>query len=355
MLAEWTASRRRRGKGNLSPLVLALTVVGCGPLGYYGQAISGGAGMLLQRRAIEAVLERPDTSPELANRLRLVQELRAFAGEELALPVGDAFSHYVDLERPYAVWNVVAAPELSIEPLTWCFPVAGCVSYRGYFSERAARDFAARLERDGFDVAVQGAAAYSTLGWFADPVLSTFVGYPEPDLAALLFHELAHREVYVRDDTTFNESFATAVEEEGLRRWLERSPLAGGMDSYRARRRAEGELVRRVLSCRERLAEVYAAATSGEEKRAEKRRLLAALRAGADDPELGPHGPWLGQELNNAHLASMGEYRALVPFFQRLLAEHGGDLPGFYAAVAELAELPAEARPIVVSAVGGGG
>jgi len=347
---------RRRGRnGNLSSLLLVLALAGCGPLGYYGQAISGGAGLLLQRRAIEAVLERPDTSPELARRLRLVQELRVFAREELALPVGDAFSHYVDLERPYAVWNVVATPELSVEPLTWCFPVAGCVSYRGYFSERTAKGFAARLEREGLDVAVQGAAAYSTLGWFADPVLSTFVGYPEPDLAALLFHELAHREVYVRDDTTFNESFATAVEEEGLRRWLERSPLAGGMDSYRARRSAEGELVRRVLSCRERLADVYAAAASGEEKRAEKGRLLAELRAGANDPELGPYGAWLGQELNNAHLASIGEYRALVPFFQALLAEHGGDLMRFYEAVAGLAELPAETRPIATSAVGGGG
>jgi predicted aminopeptidase len=172
------------------------------------------------------------------------------------------------------------------------------------------------------------------------------VEFPDPDLAALLFHELAHRQLYVRDDTTFNESFATAVEEEGLRRWLERSSLgAEGMDSYRARRAAEEELVARVLECRARLAAIYAGAGSREEKVAAKRRLLADLRAGAEDPALGHFGPWLDRELGNAHLASLGEYRGLVPYFQSLLASHRGDLPAFYRAAAAIAALPAAQRP----------
>lgn len=345
-----TADRRRGGRGGLSPCVLALALAGCGPLGYYGQAITGGARVLLQRRPIESVLRQPDTPAELADRLRLVQRLRAFAREELALPVGAAYSHYVELERSWAVWNVVATPELSVEPLTWCFPVAGCVSYRGYFSEARARRFAGRLRRAGHDVAVEGAAAYSTVGWFADPVLSTFVEYPEPDLAALLFHELAHRAVYVRDDTTFNESFATAVEEEGLRRWVERSGVLAVLEGYRTRRAAESELVRRVLACRDRLAALYASAASEEQKRAGKRRLLGELRSGAGDPELGPYGAWLDRELGNAHLAAIGEYRTLVPFFQALLAEHGGDLEGFYEAVAALAALPAPERTAALEA-----
>ncbi|MEZ5332770.1 MAG: aminopeptidase [Thermoanaerobaculia bacterium] len=273
-----------------------------------------------------------------------------------ALPVGKAFSQYVDLDRPYAVWNVVAAPELSVEPITWCFPVAGCVTYRGYFSEQGARRFATRLEEEGLDVAVQGVSAYSTLGWFADPVLSTFVSYPEPDLAALLFHELAHREVYVRDDTTFNESFATAVEEEGLRRWLQAvGGAADEMETYQDRIAAEGELARRVLACRQRLAELYASPVSDEDKRAGKARLLAELSAGADDPELGPWGAWLAGPLDNADLASIGEYRSLVPSFRRLLAENAGDLPSFYAAVGELARLPAQRRQQRLAAEGPAG
>lgn len=333
-------------------MLIALLLTGCGSLRYYGQVLSGGARVLLERRPIDEVLASAETPPELAERLRLVERLRRFAGEELSLPVGGAFSQYADLDRPYAVWNVVAAPELSVEPVTWCFPVAGCVSYRGYFTERGARRFAGRLAADGLDVAVQGAAAYSTLGWFADPVLSTFVGYPEPDLAALVFHELAHREVYVRDDTTFNESFATAVEEEGVRRWLEARNDAEGLGAYRSRREAEAELTRRVLECRRRLAEVYAGPASDERKRAEKRRLLAELRADADDPRLGPYGSWLAGDLNNASLASVGEYRAMVPAFRRLLADRGGDLRAFYAAVSELAELPADRRALRMESAG---
>lgn len=337
--------RAVRPVGGLLPLLGAFVLLAaCGPLPYYAQALSGGARVLLERRSIEAMLRSPDTPRKLADRLRLVEELRRFAAEELALPVGKAFSQYADLDRPYAVWNVVAAPELSVDPVTWCFPVAGCVSYRGYFSQRGAQRFAERLEKKGLDVAVQGVSAYSTLGWFADPVLSTFAAYPEPDLAALIFHELAHREVYVRDDTTFNESFATTVEEEGLRRWLDSRGESEGMEAYRLRRASEDELIRRVLACRDRLAELYASDATDEAKRAEKRRLLDRLSAGAADPELGPWGDWLAGPLDNADLASIGEYRGLVPFFQRLLAGREGDLPAFYAAVSELARLPAEER-----------
>ncbi|MEM7355613.1 MAG: aminopeptidase, partial [Acidobacteriota bacterium] len=199
-----------------APLLALLLLTSCSNLGYYGQAAWGQTKILLGRRSIDRLAADPKTPQALREKLQTVQAIRRFAARELLLPADGSYRTYVELpasaaggRRTAVVWNVVVAPELSIEPLTWCFPVAGCVAYRGYFSEARARRFADRLQRQGYDVAVAGAAAYSTLGWFEDPVLSTVIDYSDVDLAGLLFHELAHQLLYVQDDTRFNESFAT--------------------------------------------------------------------------------------------------------------------------------------------------
>jgi len=321
---------------------VALAATSCAGLGYYGQAAWGQMRLLVARRPIETVIRDPSTPAALRAKLATVQRLRRFAVEGLGLPDNGSYRGYVELDRPFVVWNVVAAPELSVEPRVWCFPVAGCVSYRGYFSEDRARRFAERLRRQGYDVDVGGVAAYSTLGWFRDPLLSTVIDYPEPDLAGLIFHELAHQEVYVKDDSPFDESFATTVEIEGVRRWLQASGAEpDAVERYRRSKQRYDELVALALAYRDRLQEVYASPASDDEKRRRKREILGELRAANRDPD---YAEWFAQDLNNAHLASIGAYNDFVPAFQALLAENDGDLPRFYDAVRELAGLEPEAR-----------
>jgi predicted aminopeptidase len=345
---------RRRILAAVVLLGFLALAAGCGSLGYYAQAVRGGLAIACRKRPIAHLLADPAVEPGLKARLRSVQELRDFAVRELALPDDASYRSYADLGRPYATWTVVAAPELSIEPLSWCFPVAGCVSYRGYFSRAGAERFAARLAAQGHDVDVGGVAAFSTLGWFADPVLNTFVELPEADLAGLLFHELAHQVAYVRDDTTFNESFATAVELAGVGRWLAARGRAGEIEAFRLAQAREDEVARLVLAFRARLAEAYAAPQGAGWKRARKAEILAELRrayrARAETWGGSRHEGWFDAGLNNARLASFGAYHELVPDFEALLARQEGDLSRFYAEVRRLARLPAAQRQVVLPA-----
>ena len=207
---------------SLALLPLLFVLCSCESIGFYAQAARGQFSLVRDREPIEELVKAAQLDASTKEKLHLVMRLREFASTELAMDVGDSYSSYVDLQRPYVVWNVTAAPEFAIEPKTWCFPIAGCVSYRGYFAKRDAEDKAAALRSLGYDVYLRGVGAYSTLGWFDDPVLNTFVSRSEQNLAALLFHELSHRQLYVKDDTQFNESFATAVAIESLSRWFSR-------------------------------------------------------------------------------------------------------------------------------------
>ncbi len=351
-------SRRRRLFGLAAVLLLAVLAANCGSLRYYSQAVWGGAGVLVKRRPIDRLLE-PGRAGVLAaatrERLRLTQEIRDFASRELALPDNRSYRSYADLDRPYALWNVVAAPRLGLEPKTWCYPFGGCAAYRGFFDERAARRYGDRLDERGHDVRVAGVAAYSTLGWFADPVLNTFLDYADADLAALIFHELAHQVVYVRDDTTFNESFATAVEVEGVRRWLSASGRGEELAAFEQDRRRRRDLTGFLFEVRGELGSIYGSDDSDERKLARKaelfrslparyrRELVPAWRAaghgaGASDP-----GGWLSR-LNNADLVSVATYNDLAPAFRVLLEQAGGSLPAFYLEVERLAGLAAEER-----------
>lgn len=323
--------------------VLLLLLSGCETMSYYGQAASGQLSLIAKRKSIRSILASPDTPEELAGQLRLVLRLRDFAEERLSLPAGGNYLGYVALESPYVVWNVYAAPELSLSPVTWCYPFVGCMGYRGYFSQKSARRYAEKLEGEGRDVFMAGVAAYSTLGWFDDPVLSTFVHDEEADLAGLLFHELAHRLLYVKDDSTFNESFATAVALFGVRRWMENEGKGPAYDRFLEHYRRRQQFVRLVMNCRERLEKLYAKPIPPEEKRDGKAAAITALK---EDYEAlkrswggyGGYDGWFERPLNNAQLNTVSTYFELVPALFRLLDGCGGDLSCFYEKCRVLSE-----------------
>ena len=345
-------------------LVAVLAMSGCQTLSFYGQAIKGQYGIVAHQQRIEKLLADPLTAPPLRAKLQLVQSLRAFAAKDLKLPVDGHYQRYVDVHRPFVVWNVEAAPEFSLEPKTWWYPLVGSLEYRGYFSEASARRYAASLQKKGYDVCVGGVTAYSTLGWFKDPVLNTFVFDPEPDLAETLFHELGHQRVFASGDTDFNEAFATTVGEEGARRWLRAKGGQAALDKYLAqirRTRQFAHLLGRTRECLETLygdtrtaeGKLKAAkkplAVPPEQLRREKQDVLDRLQReyvqlksqwGGDTE----YDEWFAHPVNNAQLNSVAAYYDLVPGFERLLQQNGGDLEKFYEAVGQLAREPKTER-----------
>ena len=323
-------------------------LAGCSNIGYYLQSINGELKLLHARRPIAEVIADPATPPPLKARLERVLAIRDFASRELQLPDNLSYRSYADLRRPFVVWNVFAAAEFSVKPKEWCFVVVGCVGYRGYFAQAAAEAHARELRGEGLDVFVSGVPAYSTLGWFDDPVLNTFINYPEYALSRLIFHELAHQIVYVKGDTGFNESFATALEIEGVRRWTARN----GDDKLRAefeRSRQRRTQFRALLfDYRERLAVLYGLPIAPDEMRIRKAQTFSDMRRdyGLLKSQWGGFAGYdrFFEHLNNANLASFAIYSGLVPQFQQLIAKHHGDLAAFYAEVKELATLGKAAR-----------
>ena len=310
-----------------SLLLTLLATAGCESLSYYSQAIGGQFGILSAARPIDAWLADPATPGDLRERLALAKRIRRFASEQLDLPDNRSYTTYAELGRPFVVWNVFAAPALSVEPKKECFPFTGCVSYRGFFAEADARRHAEALSKQGYDVHVGGVPAYSTLGWFDDPLLSTFIRYPDAQLARLVFHELAHQVVYARDDTTFNESFAVAVEEEGVKRWLQAEGRGAELEGFHASQARRQKFAADVKEARTRLEAVYQdASLSSEAKAVKKREEYEKLRR---------LYPGIPADPNNAFLASVGLYTDLVPKFEQLLRA-SDSLPAFYARVKEL-------------------
>lgn len=331
------------------PVLLAGLLAGCSTVGYYYQSARGQLDLMCRARDIDEVLKDDEVAPDVRARLERVKEMRRFASERLDLPDNDSYRQYADLEREYAIWNVFAAPVLSVEPHRWCFPIVGCVVYRGYFDEAQAQRYARNLREQDLETYVAGVPAYSTLGWFDDPVVSTIMGYPETELAGLIFHELAHQVAYAKGDSVFNESFATAVEIEGVERWLTHGGRRGAIEAYRLRRERDARVIELILAHRRRLAEVYESDHDRAWKLARKATIIAGLRDRyrdliADWDGYRRYGRWFEQDLNNAHFVVIAAYHDKVRAFQALLARHGGDLAAFYKAVAELAERPAAER-----------
>lgn len=357
------AVRRQRAAALVLAAGVAAGLAGCSQVGYYGQAVGGHRELMRARVPIDELLHAPATDADLRRRLAEVQAIRDFASRELGLPDNGSYRSYVDLGRPYVVWNVFAAPELSLQAKSWCLLVVGCVNYRGYYDRHAAEQLAAALRAQGYDTYVGGVPAYSTLGHFDDPVLNTFLRLGTLTVARTLFHELAHQLVFVPGDTPFNESFATAVEQEGLRRWLHEhgsSELQAADAAQRQRRAAFTELLQ---SYRERFAALYASELPVAEKRAAKAALFAGLRnahAGLRPAcgVLAGDARQVDEDPNNAWLASLALYSELLPAFELLLASHDHDLPRFYREVAGLAALPtserhAALRSLLSAAAGG--
>ncbi|POG04805.1 aminopeptidase [Pseudomonas putida] len=331
----------------LVPLLAVFLLNGCSTVGYYGQLAEGQWQLLRARQPVDKVIADPASSPRLRARLEHAEAARVFASEQLKLPDNRSYRLYADLQRPYVVWNVFATPELSLQPVTHCFPIAGCVAYRGYYRQGAARGEAALMRQQGLDVYVSGVEAYSTLGWFDDPILSSMVAWGDERLATLIFHELAHQRFYVQDDTEFNESFATFVEQEGTRQWRAARGLAAiGEDQSQQR----DQFTRLVLASRERLQAIYAGPLDDAHKRAAKQaefeRLRSEYKQVRDSQWNGDkrYDAWIYAPLSNAKLLPFGLYDQWVPAFAAVFREVGGDWARFYERVEQLGRLPAVER-----------
>ncbi|HEY4970653.1 MAG TPA: aminopeptidase [Steroidobacteraceae bacterium] len=329
-----------RARAAVGVALIALSGAGC----YLLQSVQGQLALMSKREPIARVIEEPSTPPALRAQLETIAAIRDFASRELGLPDNGSYRSYADLGRPYVVWNVVAAPEFSVDAKQWCYPIVGCVAYRGYFVERKARRFAQALRGRGFDVTVGGVAAYSTLGHFNDPVLNTMMGWNDVELAAILFHELTHQLLYVPNDSSFNEALATTIEEEGVRRWLLAQGRGADLASHLERQEHYAEVIELLSATRAELRAVYASALGPDLKREKKRVAFAAMRASFARLKAGwdghaPFETWFEGDLNNAHLASVATYFACVPGFERELEAAGGNLIAFYARVRALAKL----------------
>lgn len=331
-------------------VVLAAASAGCSSIGYYWQAMRGQLELMHKARPIADVIADPDTPAELKGTLSQVQSMRDFASRELALPDNGSYRRYADLGRPFVVWNVFATDEFSTRPTEWCFPVAGCVGYRGYFREDDARAFARDQARRGFDVYVGGVLAYSTLGWLNDPVLSTFIHYPSVEVARLIFHELSHQVVYLEGDTTFNESFAVAVENEGVRRWVRAHGTDDMRRAFEQAQSRKGDFLALIERTRARLDALYGeSGLDSMQMRQRKVQVFDDMRAEYAALKrawggFAGYDWWFAEPLNNAQLASVAMYTQLVAGFEALLRDSAGDMRAFYEEVARLAKLPEPAR-----------
>ncbi len=310
-------------------------------MSWYGQAAHGQLDLLCRREPIVDLIHDTSTDPELRRRLTTVLEIRDFASEHLGLPDSRSYAHYADLERDAAVWNVIATGRFDMQPVTWCYPIVGCLAYRAYFNRDRAMSHAERLDRAGHDAIVSPAIAYSTLGWFADPVLNTMLAWDDARLAGFLFHELTHEKLFVPGDTPFNEAYATVVEREGVRRWLtDRGELAM-LERWQRDQRERSALVEVLLDARQALIELYALELPTETMRLRKQEVFNDLRI--DIRELGERyqtdrfSDWLAHDLNNAHLVHVATYEAGTAAFEELLQACERDLACFHDRVAELA------------------
>jgi predicted aminopeptidase len=331
-------------------LLLCLSALsGCSSLQYYGQAIAGHIDVLNRRQPIARVIANSDDTV-LKKRLQTVQTARAFASRELALPNNASYRTYADLERDYVVWNVFAAPELALKPLQACFFLVGCLSYRGFFSQKDAQRNAEQLRQQDYDVYVGGVNAYSSLGWFDDPVLNTMLKHSDIYLVGLIFHELAHQQLYIKDDSMFNESFASAVEHAGLERWLAQSGDEDLQQRYHTWQQRKATFNARVLATAENLQMLYAQDLPEAEKRQRKRAELDKLRAYYEhaDPHEMAYKNWLA-DVNNAKLLTVQTYHDYVPAFLRLLADNAGNFAAFYQQVEALSQLSQTERNAALS------
>ncbi len=326
-----------------------VSLMSCSSVGYYSQAVSGHLKLMNARQPIDALLKSDSTDPDLRQKLQTLVDARAFAVDTLKLPSNDSYSTYAATGRAYVTWNVVAAEEFSLTPKLWCFPVAGCVSYKGYFKEQDANDYAAELAEEDFDVTVGGAIAYSTLGWFDDPVLDTMLRGGDIRYVGTLFHELAHQLLYIKDDSNFNEAFASFVEQQGIRIWLESRDESDRIARYDAFLMRSDQFNQLLQTTQGRLRELYSQDLDTEQKRQGKKRIFELMQHDYSELKASWDGysgydNWFKREVNNARLLAVSTYRKWVPAFEALYREQGGRLTDFYAEAEKWSTLPADQR-----------
>jgi predicted aminopeptidase len=329
---------------------LAAGVAGCTSISYYAQSLEGHARIMAARRNVGRLIRDPSTPQALRARLTSASAIRRFATDELALPENSSYRSYVDIHRDAVTWAVFAAPQFSLAPITWCFPVFGCVPYRGYFSRNAATGNAVALHKKGLDVYVTGVTAYSTLGWSSDPLLSTMLRQDDTYLASLIFHELAHQKIYVNGDSAFNEAFAVSVETSGVRKWLSAAGDRAGLRRYEADRKRGADFLGLISKTRDELSQVYGSPRTPEQMAAAKAatidRLRMRYRQLRDNSWGGYRGydAWFASPINNAKLAATSVYGEQVPAFLHLYDLCSGDYAKFYAAVRRIGDLPKASR-----------
>lgn len=329
--------------------IVAVTLTGCSGLDYYRKALVGQLELMNKVRPIETVIEDEKVPVDVRRRLELIQQARSFAVTELKLPDNDSYRDYADLQRPYAMWSVFATPPYSLMPVKWCYPLVGCYHYRTYFSLTESQAFAHQLHEQGYDTYVAGVPAYSTLGWFDDPIMNTMMHWEDYDLVGTLFHELAHQQIHINDDTTFNESFARTIEQEGLRRWMASQQQSERYHVYQAEVEREQAFVALVLETRSQLQSLYQTEMPHKEKFVRKLDIFRQLRArylqlrrqwgGIDS-----YDHWILTGVNNAKVQSIATYYDYVPAFKKLLTECNQDMLRFYRRVSELTAMDINQR-----------
>jgi predicted aminopeptidase len=330
-------------------IVITVVVAGCSTMSYYGQAVMGQSTIIMQSRSVDKLLQDNDINADLRTKLELSQEIRQYAIERLALPDSGSYTKYAQLNRKHVVWNVFATLAHSVVPQTWCYPIVGCVAYKGFFSHARAIKFARKLELKGYDVHIAGVDAYSTLGYFDDPLLSTFIDYPSVDLAGLLFHEMAHQKLYIADDTVFNESFASTVAQAGVKQWLTSTGKDDEFAVYMKRQKLRNETIALMVDGREQLQKLFNENLSERNLDEMKKFIFSRLYTkyiiilssfGLDSSHVG----YRRSEFNNALVASFGIYNRYKPVFMDIILKSAGNFAVFYMEVMKLAQLPPEQR-----------
>lgn len=316
----------------------------CSSLKYYQQALVGQFELMNSVRSIETVLKDEDVDEDVRRRLKLIQQAREFSVYELKLPDNESYRDYADLKRPYVMWSVFATPPYSLTPVEWCYPLAGCYHYRTYFTQTESQQFADKLKQQGYDTYIAGVPAYSTLGWFEDPVMNTMMHWEDYDLVGTLFHELAHQQLHIKNDTTFNESFARTVEQEGLRRWMAVEQQSSQYQLYWAEVKREQAFVELILETRRQLDRLYRTKMAEEEKYINKLNAFRQLRARYFTLReqwggIGSYDHWILSGVNNAKIQSIATYYDYVPGFEKLLAESDHDMERFYQRAKDLAAM----------------
>ena len=335
--------------------VASLTLMSCSSIGYYSQAVTGHLKLMSAREPIDELLKSESTDPELRKKLQTLVDARLFAIDTLKLPANKSYTTYAATGRTAVTWNVVAAEEFSLQPKTWCFPIAGCVSYKGYFKEQAAKDYAAILAAEQYDVTVGGASAYSTLGWFNDPVLDTMLRGGDTRYVGTLFHEMAHQVLYVKDDSNFNEAFASFVEQQGVRIWLESRDETERIGQYNAFLERSDDFNQLLQATQADLRKLYSQELDSEQMREQKKTVFEKMQEGyiglkeSWDGYAG-YDRWFSREVNNARLLSVATYRKWVPAFEAIYNEQGKSMENFYTAATKISELPKDERTDVLSA-----